>query len=73
MKELLTAKGWIMYYGCNCNGSRREHYKNDRYPNYEITIRPSKQTFRILHKNHVIVGPEWGNNLESKMKANGII
>ena len=72
MNKTLEGKGWKNDYSCNCGGSIREHWINSKYPDYEITTRPRKQTFRILSKNHVIVGPLWGIKLEEKMNEYGI-
>lgn len=72
MKDLLTAKGWKMYYSCHCGGTLKQYWNKKSFPGYEITTRPRKNTFRILHKNHVIVGPEWGYKLEQKLIDNGI-
>jgi hypothetical protein len=72
MKELLTSKGWYMYYSCNCDGSYREFYNHQKYPGYDIRIRPKKQTFSILQNNHLIAGPTWGYNLQKTLQQHGI-
>lgn len=58
MKEL-TDNGWVMFYSCMCGGSRKEHYNNPSYPGFEIQVRPTRQTFRLFSKNHLIAGPEF--------------
>jgi hypothetical protein len=72
MKQKLLAKGWVMYYSCMCGGTLKEYYNNPAYPDYEITARPRRQTFRILLKNHVVSGPHWGYKLEEKLTENSI-
>jgi hypothetical protein len=73
MNETLKAKGWIMYWSCSvCTGGSKEHWRNEKYPHYEIVTRARKQTFKIFSNNHVICGPEWGYKLTTKMKEHGI-
>lgn len=66
--QLLTDQGWKMFYACNCGGSRREHWSHQNYPGYEITLRPTRSTFRLLNKNLTVAGPLWGYQLEATLK-----
>lgn len=72
MNDLLKNKGWTMYYACHCNGSRKEHWSNKDHPEYEITTRPKRSTFRILRKNKLIEGPLFGYKLKETMERNGL-
>lgn len=72
MKEVLVNAGWLMYYSCNCGGTYKEYYSNKSHLGYEVRIKPKRQTFTILNMNHIIAGPDWGYNLQKKLKANGI-
>jgi len=72
MKELLAGKNWKMFYSCHCNGTYKEYWRNQKYPDYQIITRPRKQTFSILSKNHVIVSPDWSYRMAEKMRDNGI-
>jgi hypothetical protein len=66
--QLLNDKGWKMYYKCNCGGSERQHWSNEKYPAFEITLRPRRNTFRLLNKNMVIAGPLWIYQMEATIK-----
>lgn len=66
MKEVLEAKGWVMYSSCTCGGGR-QFYINNSKPGYEVRIRTKNKTFTILQKNMVIGGPFWGYQLEDKL------
>lgn len=70
--ELLTNQGWALYYECMCGGSKKRYYSNTHYPGYEITIRPTMNTFCLYSQNRRIYGPDYLYLLEQKLKEYGI-
>jgi hypothetical protein len=73
MNSLLLSKGWEVYYSCFCGGTKKEYWRNKQYPGYEIRVRPVRQTFSLFLSNQLIHGPNYGYNLENKLKEYGII
>lgn len=72
MKQLLTEKGWKMYYSCHCGGTLKEYYSHVNHPFYEVRVRPRKGSFTILNKNQVVAGPHLGYLLSKKMSEHGL-
>lgn len=70
--QLLSVKGWIMYYACNCGGSRKEHWAHNLFPGYEIRYRPKRKTFEIKSKNIRVFGPDIESKLEVTLKQFGL-
>lgn len=66
--DILTTKGWNIFYSCNCGGTPKEHWNNPKYPTYEIRVRPRRQVFSILNRNLVIFGPDFLYKLENALK-----
>lgn len=60
-----------MYYSCNCGGTYKEFYAKQKYPEYEIRLRPRLNVGSILMKNFV-VATFTIDKLEMKMKEHGI-
>lgn len=70
MKELLIANGWEHFRtGCSCNGSPR-FYKNNSFFDYTIIVRNNKFSIK---KGHTIIASGLPDQLENKMKENGLI
>lgn len=67
MKQVLEAKGWVMYHECNTCSGHRQFFKNENKPGYELRIKVKNQTFSILLNNMVIAGPFWNYQLEEKL------
>jgi hypothetical protein len=71
MKEVLEAKGWIMYYDCITCG-HKQYFNHPDKKDYEIRAKKNNNTFSILLNEMIIAGPFWGYELEEKLNANGI-
>lgn len=70
MNELLTIQGWKKFYECNtCSRfGPVQYYNNPLFKDYEIRVRPRKNTFTIWSKNMQIYGPAWLYEIESALK-----
>ncbi len=70
--QLLIDKGWKMYYSCMCHGTLKEYWTKEKHKNYEIRIRPRRNTYSLLLNNMIIKGPDWLYKLENTLKEYGI-
>ena len=67
MKQILEAKGWVMFHECNTCSGHRMFFKNDSHPGYEIRNKTKNKTFSILLNNLIVAGPFWEYQLEEKL------
>lgn len=72
--DLLTNLGWSNFYTCTtCSRSGPvQYWSNKSFPDYQVLVRPRKNTFTIWSKNMQIYGPAWFYTLESALKQFGI-
>lgn len=67
MNQILKANGWIKYYTCKTCKGLIEHYNHKDHPTFEITIRVSRNTARIIQENRIIAGPFWVYNIQGQL------
>lgn len=68
--QLLTNQGWKNYHTCTtCSRfGPVQYWSHATFKEYEIRIRPRKNTFTIWSKNLQIHGPAWLYTMESALK-----
>lgn len=71
MKETLLNRNWYKYSQCSCGGTLRETWKSNRFPNWDVEVMPTKNTF-ILKRNNISKGSGKAESLEQKLKDNEI-
>lgn len=57
IRTTLLSQNWKFWYLCHCGGSERQSYTHPDKTGYEFQVRPTKQTFMIIHKGLILAGP----------------
>lgn len=67
MRELLESRNWYLHSQCSCDGTHRQTFKTNRFPEWEIVIAPSKGS-AIIKRNNISKGSAKSETLEAKLK-----
>jgi len=71
MRKTLEDLGWYLYSQCSCGGTHRQQFKSNRFPDWEIEVATSKESF-IIKRNNISKCSGKGEQLEIKMREHGI-